>query len=110
MAEETLLQYKSEPSNMKLVFSEGHGGIEFQQLAREPRCVSIFREKHVNAPTENETTRNKCKALVYFSVFVLLLLLLLVCIYLFAGDIREVLACHDASEFGFNKAPCPLSL
>lgn len=30
--------------------------------------------------------------------------------YLLAGDVLEVLACHDASEFGFNKALCPLSL
>lgn len=30
--------------------------------------------------------------------------------YLFAGDVLEVLARHDASEFGFNKALCPLSL
>lgn len=31
-------------------------------------------------------------------------------IHLFAGDVLEVLARHDASEFGFNKALCPLSL
>lgn len=30
--------------------------------------------------------------------------------YLFAGDILEILARHDASEFGFDKALCPLSL
>lgn len=30
--------------------------------------------------------------------------------YLFAGDVLKVLACHDASEFGFNKALCPFSL
>ena len=31
-------------------------------------------------------------------------------INLFAGDILKILARHDASEFGFNKALCPLSL
>lgn len=30
--------------------------------------------------------------------------------YLFAGDVLEVLARHDASQFGFNKALGPLSL
>lgn len=30
--------------------------------------------------------------------------------YLFASDVLEVLACHDASEFGFNKALGPLPL
>lgn len=38
----------------------------------------------------------------YFSVYAF--------IYLFAGDVLKVLARHDASEFGFNKALCPLSL
>lgn len=34
-----------------------------------------------------------------------------VCVfYLFASDVLEVLACHDASEFGFNKALGPLPL
>lgn len=32
------------------------------------------------------------------------------CFYLFAGDVLEVLARHDASEFGFNKALCSFSL
>lgn len=31
-------------------------------------------------------------------------------VYLFASDVLEILARHDASEFGFNKALCPLSL
>lgn len=30
--------------------------------------------------------------------------------YLFASNVLEVLACHDASEFGFNKALGPLPL
>lgn len=30
--------------------------------------------------------------------------------HLFASDVLEVLACHDASEFGFNKALGPLPL
>lgn len=30
--------------------------------------------------------------------------------YLLAGDVLQVLARHDASEFGFNKALCPFSL
>lgn len=30
--------------------------------------------------------------------------------YLFGGDILQILAHHNASEFGFNKALCPFPL
>lgn len=35
--------------------------------------------------------------------------IIIIIIYLFTSDILEVLARHDASEFGFNKALRPLS-
>lgn len=41
--------------------------------------------------------------------FIFVCACVLLYIYLFGGDVLEVLARHDASEFGFNKALCPLS-